>query len=136
MLYRVLGDAVVVLHLLFIVFVLVGGILVWRWRKLAWAHVPAFLWGAAIELFGWVCPLTYLENHFRAEGSRVGTGASFVEHYLIPLIYPDLLFPGGVPRTAFVAMGVFVLLLNAVIYWRLWKGRARNRDAGLPADPR
>ncbi len=127
MLYRVLADAIVALHLLFIVFVLAGGILVWRWRKLAWAHVPAFLWGAAIELFGGVCPLTYLENNFRAKGSSAGYGTSFVDHYLMPLIYPDLLFPGGFPKIGFVAIGVFVLLVNAVIYWRLWKDRGKAR---------
>ncbi|MCZ6849964.1 MAG: DUF2784 domain-containing protein [Alphaproteobacteria bacterium] len=126
MLYRILADATVVLHLSFIVFVLAGGMLVWRWRKLAWAHLPAFLWGAAIELFGWVCPLTYLENHFRAMSSRAGYATGFVEHYLMPLIYPDLLFPGGFPRVGFVAIGVFVLIFNAVIYWRVWKGRGQG----------
>lgn len=121
MLYRVLADVMVVLHLLFIVFVAAGGFLVWRWRKLAWVHVPAFLWGAGIEILGFVCPLTYLENYFRIEGSRDGYATSFVEHYLLPLIYPGLLFPAGFPRAGFIAIGVFVLLLNAVIYWRLWR---------------
>ena len=125
MLYRILADAVVVLHLLFIVFVVLGGLGVFWWRKLAWVHVPAFLWGAGIEFFGWVCPLTHLENYFRAKGSTAGYGTGFVEHTLIPLIYPELLFPGGFPRTGFVALGVFVLLFNAVIYWRLWKGRGK-----------
>ncbi|TDI68524.1 MAG: DUF2784 domain-containing protein [Alphaproteobacteria bacterium] len=125
MIYRVLADATVVLHLLFIVFVLAGGMLVWRWRKLAWVHVPALAWGAAIAFFGWVCPLTYLENYFRAKGSDAGYGGGFVEYYLIPLIYPDLLFPGGFPRTGFVAIGVFILLFNGVIYWRVWQGRAK-----------
>lgn len=123
MLYRVLADALVILHLLFIVFVVGGGALVWRWRKLAWAHVPAFLWGAGIEVLGWVCPLTYLENYLRAEGARGGYGTSFVERYLLPLIYPELLFPGGFPRTGFIAIGIFVLVLNAAIYWRLWRHR-------------
>lgn len=123
MLYRILADVMVVLHLLFIVFVVAGGFLVWRWRKLAWVHVPVFLWGTGIEILGFVCPLTYLENYFRIEGSRAGYATSFVEHYLLPLIYPDLLFPAGFPRAGFIAIGVFVLLLNAVIYWRLWKGR-------------
>ena len=125
MLYRVLADAVVVAHLLFIVFVLLGGLGVFVWRKLAWAHVPAFLWGAGIELFVWVCPLTYLENYFRAKGSGAGYGGGFIAHYLIPLIYPELLFPGGFPRAGFVAIGVFVLLFNAVIYWWLWQGRGK-----------
>ena len=121
MLYRVLADAVVVLHLLFIVFVLTGGILAWRWRKLAWVHVPAFLWGAAIELIGGVCPLTYLENYFRAEGSRAGTGTSFVEHYLVPVLYPAGLTQG----VQFLLAGL-VLVLNLFVYWAVWR---RNRGA-------
>ncbi len=125
MLYRVLADATVVLHLLFIVFVLLGGLPVLRWPRLAWLHVPVFLWGVGIELIGWVCPLTYLENYFRALGKAEGYATSFVEHYLVPLIYPGLLFPGGLPRSGFIAIGVFVLVVNAVIYWRVWTRHRR-----------
>ncbi len=126
MAYRVLADAVLVLHLGFILFVLLGGFLVFRWHKLAWVHVPAFLWGAGIELIGWACPLTYLEAHFRAKGGGAGTGGGFIEHYLVPLIYPENLFPGGFPRSGFIAMGVLVVLINGVIYWRLWKRRGKD----------
>ena len=126
MLYRILADATVVLHLLFIVFVLLGGLLVLRWPRLAWLHVPVFLWGVGIELIGWVCPLTYLENYFRALGRAEGYATSFVEHYLVPLIYPGLLFPGGLPRGGFIAIGVFVAVLNAVIYWRVWTRHHRT----------
>jgi hypothetical protein len=121
MLYRLLADATVLAHLSFILFVLLGGFLLFRWPKLAWLHVPVFLWGVAIELIGWICPLTYLENHFREAGRAEGYTTSFVEHYLVPLIYPELLFPGGFPRAGFMAIGVFVLALNSVIYWRIWK---------------
>ena len=123
MLYRALADATVGVHFGFILFVVLGGLLVLRWPRVAWLHVPAFAWGAAIEFGGWICPLTYLENDFRARGAAEGYGASFVEHYLLPLIYPDLLFPGGFPRGGFIAIGVFVLAVNAVIYWRVWKNR-------------
>ena len=126
MLYRALADAAVGLHLAFILFVLLGGLLVFRWPRAAWVHVPVVLWGAAIEFGGWICPLTYLENHFRLKGAAEGYGASFVEHYMVPLIYPDLLFAGGFPRSGFIAIGVFVLAFNAAIYWRAWKRRRRS----------
>ena len=125
MLYGILADATVAAHLLFIVFVLLGGLLVLRGPRLAWLHVPVFLWGAGIELIGWVCPLTYVENYFRGLGRAEGYATGFVEHYLVPLIYPDLLFPGGFPRGGFIAIGLLVLALNAVIYWRLWKKHHR-----------
>lgn len=121
MFYRILADATVLLHLCFILFVVAGGLLVLRWRRLAWVHVPVALWGAGIELIGWVCPLTYLENHFRAEAGQTGYAGGFVEHYILPLIYPDLLFPGGFPRIGFTLIGVFVVVVNGVIYWLVWR---------------
>ncbi len=129
MLYRALADAAVGVNFGFVLFVLLGGLLVLRWPKVAWLHVPVFAWGAAIEFGGWICPLTYIENHFRARGTAEGYGTSFVEHYLLPLIYPDLLFPGlfpgGFPRGGFIAIGLFVLAVNAAIYWRVWKNLRR-----------
>ncbi len=121
MLYRILADTAVGIHLLFIVFVLAGGILVFRWPRMAWLHVPAFLWGALVEIGGWICPLTYVENYFRMKSAAEGYAGSFVERYLVPLIYPELLFPGGLFPGIFVAIGILVLLLNGLIYWRVWK---------------
>ena len=118
MLYRALADAVVGLHLLFVAYVVLGGVLTFRWPKLAWLHVPAFVWGAATALFGWICPLTYLENDLRVKGAEQGYSGSFIETYLLPLLYPDLLFVGGFPRSGFIAIGVFVLAVNATIYFR------------------
>lgn len=124
MLYRTLADATVAVHLMFIVFVVAGGFLVLRWPRIAWLHVPTFLWGGGIELAGRVCPLTYLENDFRMKAAAGGYATSFVEHYVLPVIYPELLFPGGFPRAGFIALGIAVLALNAAIYWRVWrKGR-------------
>ncbi|MBL6958996.1 MAG: DUF2784 domain-containing protein [Rhodospirillales bacterium] len=123
MLYRILADAVVGLHFLFVLFVVFGGFLTFRWPRLAWVHVPSFLWGGGIELAGWVCPLTYLENDLRAQGAAAGYADSFVEHYVLPLLYPELLFTGGFPRTGFIWIGIFVLLLNGLIYGRLWWSR-------------
>ncbi len=120
MLYRVLADVVLAVHLAFIVFVFFGGLATFRWPKVAWAHVPSFLWGGGIGLFGWICPLTYLENDLRAKGAAEGYATSFVEAYVLPLIYPERLF-GGFPRGGFIAIGIFILVLNAVIYWRLYR---------------
>src|SRR5437867_9964956 len=93
MLYRWLADAVVVLHAAFVVFVVLGGVLVIRWRRLAWLHVPAAIWGALIEFAGWICPLTPLENSFRARAGDAGYAGGFVEHYLLRALYPDGLTP-------------------------------------------
>ena len=118
MLYRVLADAAVTVHLLFIVFVIFGGLLTFRWPRVAWVHVPSFLWGGAIALFGWICPLTYLENDLRVKGASEGYTTSFAEEYLLQFVYPELLFD-GFPRGGFIAIGLFIIALNAVIYWRL-----------------
>ncbi len=88
-LYRLLADAVVLAHLLFIAFVVGGGLLVLRWPRLAWFHLPAALWGAMIEFMGRVCPLTPLENHLRQLAGDSSYGGDFVERYLLPIIYPE-----------------------------------------------
>ena len=126
MLYRVMADAVVGLHLSFVLFVVFGGFLAWRWPRLAWLHVPAFLWVAGIEILGWICPLTYLENNLRARGAGGGYADSFVEHYILPLLYPELLFPGGFSRSWFIWIGIFVLGLNGLIYCQLWAKHRRQ----------
>ncbi len=116
--YRALADAVVVLHLLFILFVLFGGLLVWRWPRGAWLHVPAVIWGAFIEFSNGVCPLTPLENWLRSKGAGSGYHTSFIEHYLIPLIYPASL----TPRLQ-LALGALVLIINGCVYSFLLRRR-------------
>jgi hypothetical protein len=111
MLYRLAADAVVLLHLAFIFFVVCGGFLAWRWRKAAWFHIPAAIWGALIEFAGWICPLTPLENKLRELAGGVGYQGGFIEHYLIPIIYPTRLTVGMQ-----LTIGVFVVLLNAFAY--------------------
>jgi hypothetical protein len=105
------ADLVVVLHLGFILYVVLGGTLTFRWPRAAWIHLPAAFWGAAIELMGWVCPLTPLENRLRAAGGEAGYTGGFVEHYLLPIIYPT-----GLTRRTQVALGVVVIVLNLVVY--------------------
>jgi hypothetical protein len=124
MLYRLAGDAVLILHLAFVLFVVLGGLLVLRWPKLAWAHLPAVAWGALVEFSGWICPLTPLENGLRqATGDAVYAG-DFVQHYIVALLYPDSL-----TRGVQVALGISVVLLNAVIYGAVLRRQHRNQEA-------
>ncbi len=125
-----LADLFVLLHLGFVCFVLFGGLLVIRWRRLAWLHIPAFLWGGAIEIGGWICPLTHLENRYRALAYQERYSETFVEHYLMPLIYPEVLFQGGFPREGFIVIGIVVLLLNSGLY--LWIFRRKKQGKTIP----
>ena len=111
MLWRLLANLVVLVHGLTIVFIVLGGFLTWRWRGVAWVHVPFAVWGALIEYQGWVCPLTPLENHLRARAGLEGYSSGFIEHYLLPIMYPA----GLTPRTQIV-LGTVVLAVNAVAY--------------------
>lgn len=119
MTYRALADATMLLHFAFIAFVVLGGLFALRWRRMMWLHLPAAVWGVLIELFGWVCPLTPLENHFRRLGGEGGYAGGFVERYLEPVIYP----PGLSAPTQLVLAGV-VVLVNVVVYWLVFRRRA------------
>ena len=110
------ADALVVLHLAFVAFVVLGGLLVLRWPRLAWAHVPAALWGAWIEFAGWICPLTPLENRLRAAAGQTEYGTSFVEHYLLPVLYPAAL-----TRELQWLLGGIVVGVNAIVYFVAWR---------------
>lgn len=120
MAYRLLADLLVVVHFTFILFVVLGGFLAWRWRRVAWVHVPAALWGALIEFMGWICPLTPLENRFRALAGEAGYRGSFIEHYLIPVMYPEDWTLG-----LRIVLGTFVVGINAVAYTGYVKRRRR-----------
>jgi len=119
--YRLLANAVVAFHGLFIVFVVCGGFLAWRWRWVAAMHLPCALWGILIEYRGGICPLTPLENSLRARAGQQGYGGGFIEHYLLPVMYPA----GLTPRVQ-VVLGTAVLLVNlfayAVLIRRLTRG--------------
>jgi hypothetical protein len=111
MVYRVLADVVVLLHSSFVVFVMLGGFLAWRWRGIVWVHLPCALWGAAIEYAGWTCPLTPLENAFRVRADLAGYRGGFIEHYIIPWLYPTSL-----TRPTQAMLGTLVVVTNLVAY--------------------
>jgi hypothetical protein len=111
LIYRALADLVLVVHLTFVLFVVLGGLLVLRWPRAAWFHIPAAVWGVLIEYTGWICPLTPLENSFRARGGEAGYSGGFIEHYIQPLLYP-----AGLTRGTQIVLGSFVLLLNLSAY--------------------
>lgn len=126
MLYRVLADLVVILHLGFVLFVALGGLLALRWPRAAWLHLPAAIWGAGIEFVQGICPLTPLENHLRRLGGEEGYSGGFVEHYVLPVLYP-----AGLGHGVQLGLGIFVVALNAVIYTVVL--RRRRRSTGTPA---
>jgi hypothetical protein len=121
-----IADGLLVLHLAFIVFVVGGGLLVLRWPRAAWAHLPAALWGAVVELGGFICPLTPLEDHYRRLAGQVGIEGGFIEHYLWPLMYP-----AGLSRGMQIALGLAVVTINLVLYLWAWRWR-RFRSATQP----
>ena len=111
MIYRGLADLVLVVHLAFVLFVVLGGLLVLRWRWVAVLHVPAAIWGILIEFAGWICPLTPLENSLRRLGGEAGYSGGFIQHYLLPLVYP-----AGLTRNFQLMLGSLALVLNIAVY--------------------
>ncbi|ACV33385.1 DUF2784 domain-containing protein [Accumulibacter sp.] len=118
MVNRLLADGIVVLHFLFIAFVVLGGVLARRWPRLAWVHLPAACWGAAIELSGWICPLTPLENRFRQAAGEAGYAGSFIDHYLLPILYPV-----GLTREIQYGLAAVVIVVNVAVYGCLLRRR-------------
>jgi len=119
-----LADLLVLAHLLFVAFVMAGGILLIRWPRLIWLHLPAAIWGAYIELAGGICPLTPLENHLRVQAGQDGYSGGFVDHYLLPILYPaNLTLPVQ------QVLGGLVILVNLAIYaWVFWLRHKRQDD--------
>jgi hypothetical protein len=124
LLYAVLANLTVVGHLAFVAFVVLGGLLALRWPRVVWIHLPCAAWGALVEVAGWICPLTPLEQTFRERAGEGTYGTSFLEHYLIPLLYP-----GALTREIQLGLGAGVVVLNAVIYAVVWRKR-RSGVAG------
>lgn len=129
----VLADALVIVHLLFVAFVVAGGFLLARWPRLAWLHLPAAAWGAFIEFSGGICPLTPLENHLRVVGGGSAYGGDFVERYLLPVLYPEHL---TLPLQQ--VLGGVVVGVNLAAYalaCRAWRRRARQAQSGRRSSP-
>jgi hypothetical protein len=114
--YGVLAELVVGVHVLFVVFVVLGGMLVLRWPRVACLHIPAAIWGAAIEFAGWICPLTPLEIWLRRQAGSAGYSGGFIEHYLLPLLYPSAL-----TREIQLLLGFLVIAANLIIYTYIYR---------------
>lgn len=124
MLYRWLADVVLVVHLCFALFAGMGALVVWRWPRLAWVHVPCAVWGALIMFAGWICPLTPLEKDLRRRGGEAGYEGGFIEHYVVSALYPR-----GLTRGIQYGIGAFVVIVNAAVYGSMIARRRRR-----PAD--
>jgi len=111
MAYVLLADLVVLVHFLFVLFVVLGALLIIRWRKVLWLHLPAAVWAAWIEFSGKICPLTPLENWLRMKGGGSGYAGDFVGHYLMPILYPS-----GLTRKVQFILGGVVIGVNLIIY--------------------
>lgn len=120
--YRLLADTVIVIHAAFVAFVVLGGLVVLRWPRMAWAHVPAAIWGALIEFFGWICPLTPLENALRERAGQSGYSGGFIEHYVLHTLYPD-----GLTRHVQFTLGALVIVINVAAYAVVVARRRRAR---------
>lgn len=121
--YPLLADLVLIVHLVFVIFVLCGGLLVLKWRWIARLHLPAAAWGAVVEFTGWICPLTPLENWLRVQGGEAGYEDDFTTRYLLPILYPvDL------TRNIQLLLGTVVIVLNVAVYWWIWYMQARVAD--------
>jgi Protein of Unknown function (DUF2784) len=116
--YRASADFVVVVHLLFIAFVVGGAFLTWRWPWIIWVHIPAVVYGAVIEFAGFTCPLTLLENNLWHRAGEAGYGGGFVAHYLIKVIYPP-----GLTHGMQIGLGVLVLLVAVLGYAGFFRRR-------------
>ena len=111
MIYSILADIVVFIHFLFIVFAIFGAVLVFKWRWIIYPHLISALWAAMVITMGWICPLTPLENSLRRSAGEAGYSGGFIEHYFLPVIYPE-----GLTREIQIWIGVGVILINAGIY--------------------
>lgn len=125
MFFRLAADLIVLIHLAFIGFVLFGGFFALHWRRFSLVHLPAVLWGALIEFTGGICPLTPLEQRLRRMAGETGYGGGFIDHYVIPLIYPAWL-----ARPVQLALGLLVIFVNLGVYgWLAWHWLRRRHTS-------
>ena len=123
MFYRILADAVVMIHFAFVVFVVFGGFFVLWSRRVMWIHLPSVLWAILIEFTGWICPLTPLEHLLRQKSGALAYKSGFIEHYLLPVLYPS-----GLTRELQMILGVLVLMLNLGMYWWVLRQTRNAKD--------
>ena len=122
MLYDLLATAIVLLHFSFVLFVVGGGLLLYKWPWLAWLHLPAVIWAALLEFNSWVCPLTPLEQQLRSAAGQAGYSGGFVDHYLLALLYPV-----GLDGNMQVILGSLVVVVNVLVYGVLgWHRKGRR----------
>lgn len=124
MLYQIAADLILFIHFSFIVFVIAGGVLVFKWHWLIWLHIPAVIWGALIVIVGWICPLTPIENMLLKAAGGETYSVSFIERYLVPVIYPS-----GLNREMFITMGVVIIVVNLIVYTILFVKHKREVEA-------
>jgi hypothetical protein len=121
--YRAGADLVVVVHLLFIGFIVGGVFLTWRWPLIIWPHIPAVIYGALVEFAGFTCPLTLLENDLRQRAGEAGYRGGFIAHYLVKVIYPP-----GLTHGMQIGLGVLLLLVAIIGYWGFLRRRGGWRE--------
>jgi hypothetical protein len=129
--YELLADLVVALHLGFVLFTILGGLLALRWRWFPWLHLPAAGWGTFVEATGRVCPLTHIENRLRRAAGAAAYEGDFIEKYLVPIVYPE-----NLTREVQVALGALLVAVNAAIYAAVWRRSSRGGGAVTPASAR
>ena len=112
--YGIIANLVVVIHFAFVIFVVLGGIPAIWFRKIIWLHIPAVIWGVFVEFSGWICPLTPLEISLRLRAGDEGYALGFVDNYLLPFLYPE-----NLTREVQIVIGISVILINLLIYWRV-----------------
>lgn len=125
MLYGLLAGLLVAVHLIFVGFVVLGGVMVWWWPRLAWVHIPAVVWGIGIEWSGAICPLTPWENWLRLKAGQAGYEGDFIGYYLLPVLYPAAL-----TRSGQIVLGAVALGVNLAVYGWLWHRSRRDQQRG------
>ena len=124
MIYRFLAELVLVFHFCFVLFVVLGGVLVLRWPSVLWLHLAAFAWGVLVQCFFWTCPLTPLENWFRRLGGQSEYAGGFVDHYISSILYAN------VSRRFQASLGLLLIALNVLIYSFVLIRRRRSLTPG------
>jgi hypothetical protein len=125
-LYAIAADSILILHLVFVIFAIAGGLLVLWQKRFAWLHVPAIAWAVFVEATGGICPLTPLENFLRIKAGRSAYASGFIEHYIAPILYPP-----GLTRQDQILLAILVLVINSLVYgWLLYKWKVKRSPKG------